>query len=321
MQTFLTALPGLAAVGALIFTWVSISATTDATNHQLQITEQGQITDRYNAAVTNLGSLSVDVRLGGIYALQRIMQDSSRDQPTVVAVLSAFVRDQAKAATTPSAPPTSKKAATPSAISSSIIQAAATPPAPPTDIQAAVTVVATRNISYDGSTIVDFTGAHLAGAQLENAHLNGAQLSGTDLSKAYLSGAHLDKADLIGAHLDQAHLDQAHLSKANLAFAYLTEADLTGAHLEGALLIGAHLEGVIRRLPKRYSLCVTSLEVELASPAGKTPVRPAGGSSPQTPPKSNCARCTSCRPAITTGAAGPTTAPRSTPPRTRSPKS
>src|SRR5256885_1759027 len=103
MQTFLTALPSLVAVGALIFTWVSINRTTDATNRQLGIAEQGQVTDRYNAATTNLGSSSVDVRLGGIYALQRIMQDSPRDQPTVVAVLCAFVRDHANAAAAKSA--------------------------------------------------------------------------------------------------------------------------------------------------------------------------------------------------------------------------
>ena len=64
---------------------------------QLQIAEQGQITDRYNAAIINLGSPSVDVRLGGIYALQRIMQDSPPDQSTIVAVLCAFVRDHANA--------------------------------------------------------------------------------------------------------------------------------------------------------------------------------------------------------------------------------
>src|SRR5262245_27391468 len=72
IQISVTALPGLAAFIALIFAWVSINATND----QLQLAEQGQITDRYNAAITNLGSPSVDVRLGGIYALQRIMQDS-----------------------------------------------------------------------------------------------------------------------------------------------------------------------------------------------------------------------------------------------------
>src|SRR6266496_3416719 len=93
MQTFLTALPSLVAVGALIFTWVSIVKTTDATNHQLQITEQGQVTDRYNVAITNLGSTSEDIRLGGIYALRRVMEDSPRDQSAIVAVLCAFVRN------------------------------------------------------------------------------------------------------------------------------------------------------------------------------------------------------------------------------------
>src|SRR5690348_1317833 len=66
IQISVTALPGLAAVIALIFTSLSIRAT----GAQLQIAEQGQITDRYNAAITNLGSPSVDVRFGGIYALQ-----------------------------------------------------------------------------------------------------------------------------------------------------------------------------------------------------------------------------------------------------------
>jgi hypothetical protein len=42
---------------------------------------------RFNTAITNLGSSSIAVRLGGIYALQRLMQDSPRDQPAVVAVL------------------------------------------------------------------------------------------------------------------------------------------------------------------------------------------------------------------------------------------
>ena len=105
IQIFVTALPGLAAAIALIFTWLSINATTNATNRQLQITQQGQVTDRYNAAITNLGSPSGDVRLGGIYALQRIMQDSPRDQPTIVAVLCAFIRGRAEAATATSAHP------------------------------------------------------------------------------------------------------------------------------------------------------------------------------------------------------------------------
>jgi hypothetical protein len=101
IQTTATLLVGVAAVAALWFTGQSVRATNaqlQETRKQLQIQEQGQITDRYNAAITNLGSASVDVRLDGIYALQRIMQDSPRDQPTVVAVLCAFVRDNARTA-------------------------------------------------------------------------------------------------------------------------------------------------------------------------------------------------------------------------------
>jgi Pentapeptide repeats (8 copies) len=199
-----TALPGLAAVIALIFTWVAVNAT----NGQLHVTEQGQITDRYNAAITNLGSASVDVRLGGIYALQRIMEDSPRDQPTVVAVLCAFVRDHAKAATAKSVHPS----ATPDATS--------VPSQPPTDIQAALTVVGTRNTVYDGSTtVIDFTKADLYLADLSRANLIDADLTG-----AFLARADLTHADLAGADLTQANLIQA-----NLHFAFLLGAKLTGA--------------------------------------------------------------------------------------------
>src|SRR5262249_16735039 len=117
-------LPGLAALVALIFSYQAIKAT----DTQLQIAEQGQITDRYNAAIANLGSRSLQIRLGGIYALQRLMQDSHRDQPTVVAVLCAFVRDQTSAAAKPAKPHVR----------------------PATDIQAALTVVGTRNPKNDG---------------------------------------------------------------------------------------------------------------------------------------------------------------------------
>ena len=150
------ALPGLVALIALVFAYLSIRATND----QLQIAEQGQITDRYNAAITNLGSASTDVRLGGIYALQRLMQDSPRDQPTIIAVLCAFVRDHAPATA-----------------------AGGNPNGPPTDIQAALTVVTIRNTANDSSTtLVDFSDTQLTGARLSHADLDGA----------YLTGAYLD---------------------------------------------------------------------------------------------------------------------------------
>jgi hypothetical protein len=52
----------------------------------------GQITDRFGKAVGQLGSAELDVRLGGIYALERIARDSADDHPQVMEVLTAFVR-------------------------------------------------------------------------------------------------------------------------------------------------------------------------------------------------------------------------------------
>jgi hypothetical protein len=61
-----------------------------------------------------------------------------------------------------------------------------------------------------------------------------------------------------------------------------------------------HLSSASRRRP-----CLDGSNAA-GSPAGKTPGRPTGGLSPQAKPKSNAsARCTSCLPATTTGAAGP----------------
>jgi hypothetical protein len=143
-------LPGLAALVALLFTWMSVGQT----NKDLQIAEQGQITTRFNAAIINLGSASLDVRLGGIYALHRIMQDSSRDQRTVVSVLSAFVRQHA---------PVPGSGFTP----------AEEGDRPPTEVAAVVSVLgnrsADREVTQDGKPLyrVDLSSVDLHGLERE----------------------------------------------------------------------------------------------------------------------------------------------------------
>ena len=51
------------------------------------------MTDRYTKAIEQLGSDKLDVRIGGIFALERIARDSARDHPTVMEVLAAFIRE------------------------------------------------------------------------------------------------------------------------------------------------------------------------------------------------------------------------------------
>ena len=181
------------------------------------------MTDRYTKAIEQLGSKELDVRIGGIYALERIARDSARDHPTVMEVLTAFVREHSREQWPPSDPGGQE-------------QERSTRP----DVQAAVTAVARRDGKRDIRSI-DLTGVILIGADLTcaiDAGTTGADLIGADLYGADLTGAQLDGANLLGATLIGAHLTRA----------YLTFADLTQANLRGAQLDGAHLDGA--RWPK-----------------------------------------------------------------------
>ena len=51
----------------------------ELTEQGVKLTEQGQVTDRYTKAIEQLGSDKLDMRIGGIYALERISRDSPRD--------------------------------------------------------------------------------------------------------------------------------------------------------------------------------------------------------------------------------------------------
>src|SRR5499426_4629840 len=62
----------------------------------LRVAEEGKLTERFSKAVELLGSDKLDIRLGGIYALERIARDSQKDHWTVMEVLTAFVREQSR---------------------------------------------------------------------------------------------------------------------------------------------------------------------------------------------------------------------------------
>lgn len=60
---------------------------------QVQVGREGQITERFTRAIEHLGKdKSLDERLGGIYALERIARDSPVDRRTITEVLTAYVR-------------------------------------------------------------------------------------------------------------------------------------------------------------------------------------------------------------------------------------
>lgn len=181
-QVFASALPGLAAVIALAFTAQSLRATNTQlaeNRQQVDITEQGQITDRFNAAISNLASSNPVIQLGGIYALQRIMTDSARDQPAVLDVLCDYIRDHDSLPGNPSShrrwPPIQQ---------------------PPAGIQAALTVIGSRNPTRDGPALVNLENTNLADMHMSGAYLAGADMEGANLADADLSDARLATADI-----------------------------------------------------------------------------------------------------------------------------
>ncbi|MFJ8764370.1 pentapeptide repeat-containing protein [Streptomyces clavifer] len=237
-------LPGLAALAALLFTWMQVGQTSK----ELRIAEQGQITNRFNAAVTNLGSDSVDVRLGGIYALERIMQDSARDHPTVVSVLTAYVRRHARL---PEVGAEKQQTTSPGV-------------SPSTDIEAVMNVLAERPLDVDEVFGLDVSRTDLRGlrsggggskfasvvfqeADLTGADLTGADLTGANLTDAIMRTSNLTDARLPGAFLSDADLSGANLNEAEMNSADLADARLTGAKLNGAQLIGAILNRAVLR--------------------------------------------------------------------------
>ena len=247
-----TYLTGVLAAAAMVFTAINAFAarrtataaqqTAEAAFHSATITERGQqrthelteqglVTSRYTAAIEQLGSDKLDVRLGGIYALERIARDSERDHPTVMAVLAAFVREH-------SHDPDAHIIGQPADQGEEGGSARRSRPRLRPDLQAALTVIGRRNTDHDTDPI-DLSGADLSGASLTRASLLNAVLSDVDLSDANLADA-----DLTGATLIDANLQGADLSEASLADVFSTDATLSGASLTAADLSDARLTNV-----------------------------------------------------------------------------
>jgi uncharacterized protein YjbI with pentapeptide repeats len=267
--TLLQAVGGLVLVAGAIATWRQVRLGRDQllksekqNREQLGLSREGQIAERFTRAIDQLGNReSLDVRLGGIYALERIAKDSNTDHGPVMEVLTAFVRRNAKR--------------TPNPEESSGPRNSEEPISFPVDVQAALSVIGRRNAAQDQRTLVligtdlrsaDLVGANLQanlgdadlrGAVLSDADLRGAVLSDADLQRAVLSGANLQMANLHRANLQMADLNDADLQMANLndadlqrallganlQDAYLHRANLQGANLHGANLQGANLHG------------------------------------------------------------------------------
>jgi hypothetical protein len=190
---------------------------------ELDITRRGQITERFTQAIEQLGSDSLQIRLGGIYSLERTAREDRDYHWPIMEVLTTYVRQQA--------PRNWDKG-------SSDEHAEASKP----DIQAILTVIGRRSeyhrdVEYGR---IDLHDTSLQGASLRDAYLRGADFAGADLRNASLAGANLQ-----GVLLENTILRSANLVAVDLRTVYFMDTDLTAAVLDEADLRTADLSRAI----------------------------------------------------------------------------
>ena len=129
--------------------------STSVARNNVRVAQEGYLTEGFARAIEQLGDKEMAIRLGGIYALERLAKDSEKDHGRIMEVLTAYVRENAP------------------------VQMEYTPEEderPPTDMQAILTVLGRR----------ETTGKNRRNAPLDlsNTQLIGADLRGADLDEA-----------------------------------------------------------------------------------------------------------------------------------------
>ncbi|WP_331745997.1 pentapeptide repeat-containing protein [Streptomyces globisporus] len=213
-----------AAVG-LLYTHRNHQATLDQLEHtrtkdreQAELTRESQYTDLYVDAIKLLATKDssegsgLTERLGGIYALERVMRDSEKDQAMVVQILAAFVRQRAR-----------REDPEDENLSGQIHGGLR----PADDVQAALTVLGRRPRREQNEGLIDLSFTDLSRADLLLGRFNYASFKRARLNDAFLAGTELSKADLGGADLRGAVL-----SFADLRGAKLIVADVSGCPAE-----------------------------------------------------------------------------------------
>lgn len=246
-----------------------------------QIQQEGQLTERFTKAIEQLGKSNeqgtptIEIRLGGIYALEKLAKDSREYHDQIFETLTAYVRENAPwPPAVPASGATTFSTTTASASGAATLTATETPLRK--DIQAVLTVIGRRRWTRFEEGRLDLSSTDLRRANLykanlvrvnfERTNLTCASLEQSNLTDAWLywailERAHLEKANLIGAKLYNANLTGAWLEKANLMVAKLYNADLGGAHLLEANLTGADLCGADLRYARLNKANLTGAEL------------------------------------------------------------
>lgn len=213
-----------AAMGLPLAVWRFIVAHRQAATSQL-----GLLNERYQKGAEMLGSEVPTVRLGGIYALDRLARERPEEYHIpILNLLCIFLRTE------------TAKRVRKNAENVDIRDVA--PPEVPVDVQEVSKAIFTRTdaqvaVEDDREYRLDLRGVILAGLHFPMyAKLYGADLRDADLGETKMIGASLAHADLSDANLYKASLAGSDLSHAKLTRVTWLDSELDGVNMSGAIL-------------------------------------------------------------------------------------
>lgn len=161
----------------------AVGAIYTARTYRLSV--RGQDTERFSKAVEHIGSQTLEVRVGGIHALELIHRDSPTNRPPIADLLATFVRARTSGGGKSLEP----------------------------DTQAALSVLGRTH--FQGRRLnlsrLNLSGANLVGGNFTGATLEGTIFRGADLTDARFSQADLSRADLRGATVLRTNFDGARI--------------------------------------------------------------------------------------------------------------
>ena len=233
-------------LGALFGIYLAI-LKSETNERQTYTDEQGLITDRINKAIERLntndknGLPIIEVRLGALYALERIAQDSIRDHIQIMDILCAYVKTNS---------PLPKKA---------------TPPSK--DIQVAVKIIGWRGNGIEGKKRLRKEKQKKYFIDLSYCDLNGLIFNKMDLSRALFYYSNFDKAKFYETTMKSARFDYAELNDVRIEKTDITNGSFRSAEIIHSLFSVSNLTNASffqANLSKSYignrvSLCNASL--------------------------------------------------------------
>ncbi|MDH6612502.1 hypothetical protein M2164_008137 [Streptomyces sp. SAI-208] len=187
---------GLVLLFGAYATWRQLRVSQEG----LRATQEGYVTDRFSRAVDQLGSDKLDVRIGGLHALWRIAEQSTRDREAIISIQAAYLRTHL--------------------------------PWPPAGPESPAADVSINDIAPLETRAADAQVALTAlGVLCRQREQSWVNLSGTDLRRADCDGLWFPEVNLDRACMEAAGLYHANLTQASLVSVNLRHADLTTAIL------------------------------------------------------------------------------------------